>query len=103
MVLDQIEKFEAKIDEPIAADPLPDGCFRRAYVSRAFDRPEFCWKKTKFTTSIVFQDDRIPNLIYTGCTIHLIGNVYDVHTRILFIVSLLLRHTSAGLSGLSTD
>lgn len=41
MVLDQIEKFEEKIDELIEADPVPYGCFTRAYVGVAFNRQEF--------------------------------------------------------------
>lgn len=62
-------------------------------------------KKTKFTTSIVFQDARIPNLIYTSCTNSSPQEYYDVHTRFLFIVCLLLllRHTSTGISRLSSD
>lgn len=55
MVLAQIEKFEVKIDEVIAADAIPYGCFTRAYVNVAFNRQEFgegtAWKAMAATVT----------------------------------------------------
>lgn len=46
MVLEQIEKFEGKIDELIEADPVPYDRFTRAYIGVAFNRQELIWLGT---------------------------------------------------------
>lgn len=41
MVADQLDQLDAAIDEQIAGDPVPHGCFTRAYVEATLDQGRF--------------------------------------------------------------